>query len=113
MLHIPDFYYIAKSKGSSKIADSRVVQIFENSDNLMLGAERTEYNKVTVLMYNKERMLIELLRNKNKLSFDYYKEIIENYRRQMHDLDIQLIQDYAAVMPKRKMIIEALRMEVL
>lgn len=110
---IPDLYYIATSKGSSKIADSRVVQIFENSGNLTLGAERTEYNKVTVLMYNKERMLIELLRNKNKLSFDYYKEIIENYRRQMHDLDIQLIQDYAAVMPKRKMIIEALRMEVL
>ena len=36
---------------------------------------------IEIHMYNKERMLVELLRNKNKLPFDYYKEILENYKQ--------------------------------
>mgnify|MGYP004468011523 FL=1 len=33
-----------------------------------------------VKIYVRERMLIELIRNRNLIGFDYYKEIIENYR---------------------------------
>ena len=58
----------------------------------------------------RERMLIELLRYKNKLPFDYYKEIIGNYRSLIYELDIERIQDYAATFPKSKMISEALEM---
>ena len=32
-------------------------------------------------MYTKERMLVELLRKKNKLPFDYYKEILETIEK--------------------------------
>ena len=110
---IPDKFFLATSRGKSKISDKRVVQVFENSDNLMLGAEESEYNSVSILMYNRERMLVELLRNKNKLPFDYYKEIIENYRNTIHDMDIRLIQDYIDVMPKKNMILNALELEVL
>ena len=110
---IPDKFFLATSRGKSQISDKRVVQIFENSDNLMLGAEESEYSGVNILMYNKERMLVELLRNKNKLPFDYYKEIIESYRKIIHDMDIRLIQDYIEVMPKRSMIMNALELEVL
>ena len=64
-------------------------------------------------IYNRERMLIELLRFKNKLPFDYYKEIIANYRRLIYDLDIERIQAYADSFPRSKMISDALEMEVL
>ena len=110
---IPQKFFLATSRGKSHITDKRVVQIFENSDNLMLGAEEVEYSGINVLIYNKERMLVELLRNKNKLPFDYYKEIIESYRKIIHDIDIRLIQDYVDVMPKKKMIMNALEMEIL
>ena len=109
---IPEFFYLMTGRGASRIVDKRVVQIFENSNHLMMGAEHTEYIGVRILMYNKERMLVELLRNKNKLPFDYYKEILGNYRNIIHDLDIPLIQDYARVLPKSGMIMEALQMEV-
>lgn len=109
---IPDKYYLATSRGASKIVDSRVVQIFDNSNGLKLGAEHIEYNGTSIYMYNKERMLIELLRNKNKLSFDYYKEILNNYRNIIDSLDIQLIQDLAIESPKSRMIMEALQLEV-
>ena len=109
---IPDQYYLMTNRGASHIKDPRVVQIFENSGNLMLGAEYIEYNGIRILMYNKERMLVELLRNKNKLPFDYYKEILGNYRNIINDLDIPEIQDYAYALPKSGMIMEALQMEV-
>lgn len=57
-------------------------------------------------------MLVELLRNKNKLPFDYYKEVLGNYRKITDQLSIPEIEDYAYVMPKSKMIMEALQLEV-
>jgi len=72
-----------------------------------------EYNNTSIKIYNKERMLVELIRNKNMLPFDYYKEIIINYRRIIEKLDIQLIQEYVYALPKTSMIMEVLEMEVL
>ncbi|MCQ2468060.1 MAG: hypothetical protein MJ166_11130 [Clostridia bacterium] len=110
---IPDKYYLATGRAGSKIADARVVQIFENSEYLDFGAEMIKYGNTEIYMYNKERLLVELLRNKNKLPFDYYKEILVNYRKIIDGLDIQMIQDMAMVLPKSRMIMEALQMEVL
>lgn len=58
-------------------------------------------------------MLIELVRYKSKLPFDYYKEIILNYRKLLPRLDIQKIQDYALMAPKSNKVLEILQMEVL
>ena len=110
---IPEKYYLATGRGGSKINDERVIQIFENSDALDFGAEMIAYGDALIYMYNKERMLVELLRNKNRLPFDYYKEILGNYRKIINDLDIPLIQDMAMDLPKSRMIMDALQMEVL
>lgn len=58
-------------------------------------------------------MLIELLRYKSKFPFDYYKEIILNYRKILPRLNIQMIQDYAFAAPKSGKVLDTLRMEVL
>ena len=63
-------------------------------------------------IYDRERMLIELLRFKNSLPFDYYKEILGNYRNHIYELDIERIQEYASVFPKSKMISDTLDAEV-
>ena len=64
-------------------------------------------------MYSKERMLIELLRYKSKLPYDYYKEVILNYRKIMPGLNIQMIQDYAYDAPRSGKIMERLQTEVM
>ncbi len=110
---IPEKYYLATDRASTKISDSRVVQIFENGNQLELGAENIEYSGAYIYMYNKERMLIELLRYKNKLPFDYYKEILNNYRKIIDELDMQMVQDMAMASPKSRMIMETLQLEVL
>ena len=109
---IPEKYYLATNCDASKITDSRVVQIFENSGNLELGAEYIDYGGTSIYIYNKERMLVELLRNQNKLPFDYYKEILKNYRNILWELDVQLIQDMALSLPKSQMVLKNLQIEV-
>jgi hypothetical protein len=110
---IPGQYYLMTNRGAAKIADKRVAQIYENNDVLEMGVTHIEREGCRIPIYSKERMLVELMRNKNKLPFDYYKEILNNYRKIIDTLDIPEIQDYAYAMPKSRMIMEAIQMEVL
>ena len=109
---IPDEYHIATDKHSIYISDKRIRQYYIPSDILNTGVTTMTRRDATIRIYDKERMLIELLRYKNKLPFDYYKEILGNYRSLIYELDIERIQQYAATFPKTKMISEALDAEV-
>ena len=53
-----------------------------------------------------------MVRYKNKLPFDYYKEIIGNYRKILYDLDIEAVEEYAEKLPKTRLVMETLQMEV-
>ncbi len=57
-------------------------------------------------------MLVELVRYKSKLSFDYYKEVLLSFRRILPQLNVQEIQDIALAAPKSNKIMEILQMEV-
>ena len=110
---IPDKYYMATDRNAAKISDKRIIQIFEQSEILPLGVIKEQVNGCTINIYSKERLLVELLRHKNSLPFDYYKEILLNFREIVYDLDIRAIQDYAEAVPKSSMVLETLRLEVL
>lgn len=109
---IPEKYYIATKAKSAKLLDPRIVQIYVRDDLLMLGVTEKDINGVSTKIYDKERMLIELLRNKNSMPYDLYKEIIGNYRKIIEELQIWRIQEYADIFPKSKMIKKALEEEV-
>ena len=109
---IPDKYFLVTDKDAATISDKRVVQKYENSKALNLGVIQMEQDGGIIKIYSKERMLLELIRNKNNMPFYYYKEILNNYRKIVYDLNIQDIQDYANELPKNKMIMETLRLEV-
>jgi hypothetical protein len=109
---IPDFYFLATDKAGAKINDKRVKQVFVEKDLLRCGLKVIEYQGTMIRVYDKERMLIELIRSKNKLPYDYYKEIIGNYRNIISELDIEKIQDYAKIFPKSGLITKTLQTEV-
>ncbi|MBR1757424.1 MAG: hypothetical protein IJ744_01685 [Lachnospiraceae bacterium] len=109
---IPDEYHIATEKHSINLGDHRICQYYINSEILNIGVISMTRRDASFKIYDRERMLIELLRYKNKLPFDYYKEILRNYRDRIYQLDIERIQEYAATFPKSKMISEALDAEV-
>ena len=109
---IPDEYHIATDKHAIKLNDERVRQYYVPSDILNEGVVTMHRRDASFRVYDKERMLIELLRYKNKLPYDYYKEVLGNYRNIIDELDIERIQAYAATFPKHKMIAAALDVEV-
>ena len=109
---IPAEIDIATTRNAAKISGDNIRQYFVNDELFHEGIKKMDYKGYDISIYNKERMLIELLRYKTKLPFDYYKEIILNYRKIMPRLNIQKIQDYAFVAPKSGKIMELLRMEV-
>lgn len=109
---IPEKYHIATKAKAAKLLDARIEQIYVRDDLLQLGIVEKEISGVTVKIYDKERMLIELLRNKNSMPYDLYKEIVGNYRKIIESLQIWRIQEYADIFPKSKMIKKALEEEV-
>lgn len=110
---IPDDYDLATDRDAAKIREKDVRQFFMPKDFFSQGIVEIEHRGYKIPIYNKERMLIELLRYKSKLPFDYYKEILLNYRKILPSLNVQEIQDYALESPKSSKVLETLQMEVL
>ena len=110
---IPDSYYVATPKNYRKISDARVKQIYENSSAFEMGKTTMEYNGADIVIYDKERLLIEAIRNKHRFSFDFYKELINSYRKIVHELDMTTVAEYAYELPKTNMVMETIRLEVL
>ena len=110
---IPEKYDLATPSKAAPITDQRVRQNYVNDKVFSLGITEKEVDGVRVRIYDKERMLIELLRKKNSMPYDLYKEIIMNYREIIGSLEIWRIQEYAAIFPKSKMISKALDEEVM
>ena len=110
---IPLYYYLATDKNASKIVDKSFKQIFDNNNSLDIGVEIINYCGDDIRVFSKERLLIELIRKKNKMPFDYYKEILRNYRKIIYELDFQLVEEYAEKLPKTNLVMKTIQLEVL
>lgn len=109
---IPSQFCLATKKNARLITDKRVKQLFHRTDVFDIGISLLEHGNTRIRVYDQERMLIELIRNKNSMPFDYYKEIIENYRKRTHSLDIEKLQEYIALFPKQNHIFDTIQLEV-
>ena len=91
---IPKKEHLALKRDSTKISDSRIKVVYYQDKFFDIGKSTLNINGVEVKVYDKERMLIELIRNRNSIGFDYYKEIIENYREIRETLNTKRIAEY-------------------
>ena len=94
---IPRKTYVATNRNSNIINDEKIVQIKVPKDILNFGKDEVIVDGEKVKMYNKERLLVELIRKKNQIPFDYYKEIISNYRKIVDELDMYKIEEYLSL----------------
>lgn len=92
--NIPTKYYISTKKKARKITNNKIVQTFMEDKYFDIGLTEIYYNNVKIRIYDKERLLIELIRNKNNISYDMYKEIIGNYRQIIDSLNLLKLQTY-------------------
>ena len=109
---IPENYYLGTHRDSAKIKDINVKQFFYPDKTFMLGVEEKIVYGTTIRLYSKERLLIELIRHKNKLPFDYYKEIISNYRNKIYELDEGWFEENIGKFPGSKKLFDTIQLEV-
>lgn len=109
---IPSKINLAIERNSSRIKDKKIEQILTIKKLFLAGKTQITVEGTTINIYNKERMLIELIRNRKKMAFDYYKEIIANYRKIIDKLDISKIEEYIEIFPHQEHIYEILQREV-
>lgn len=69
-------------------------------------------DSLEVRIYNRERLLVELIRKRNQIPFDYYKEIILNYRKIVDDLDMHKIEKYLSLYKNEANLTNVLMREV-
>lgn len=109
---IPDRIYLATKREASRIRDKRIKQILVSDNLFELGKENTVFEGVSITIYNKEKMLIELIKNKSSIPFDYYKEIILNYRNIVDDLQNWKIEQYLENYSLEERILDIIKKEV-
>lgn len=109
---IPDYFYLATKRSDSRINDKNIKQIFIPNDLFEFGKTQIEVESVKINIYDKERMLVELIRKKNLIPFDYYKEIITNFRKKIDTLDIYKIQEYISYYKNESSLYDTLMREV-
>lgn len=109
---IPDYFYLATKRSDTRINDKNIKQIFIPNDLFEFGKTQIEIENIIISIYDEERMLVELIRKKNIIPFDYYKEIISNYRKKTDKLDIYKIQEYISYYKNELSLYDTLMREV-
>ena len=109
---VPDVCSMATKREAAPIADNRVKQVFMPKELLGLGTTTMDYQGYDIQIFDRERLLVELVRYKSKLPFAYYKEVLGNYRRILPQLNSEKIRNYAEAVPKSDMVIRTLKTEV-
>ena len=110
---IPRKYQLAINRKSRKIEHPKIELYFNYENFFEVGKTQVIIDGGTVInVYDKERMLIELVRNKKQIPYDYYKEILNNYREQSSTLEIRKIQEYLKFFKNSNSIFKTIRNEV-
>lgn len=91
----PNKIIVGTRRNFTRINLENIHQIFYSNTYLDDNAIHYVKNGITVNVFSRERLLVELIRNKRKYSKEYYDEIYKNYLRISDSLDRQLVLKYA------------------
>lgn len=109
---IPRKITLCTNRHSTRISNAKIKQVFMTDDLFELGITKMKYENTIINIYDKERLLIELARNKNQIGYDLYKEIIVNYRGIANSINMRKIEKYLLHFNNADKILEILQDEV-
>jgi len=108
----PNKYHLATLHKAKVIKNDKIKQLFIKEKIFDIGKSILNYNNIMINIYDKERLLIELIRNKNKFDIYYYEEIINNYKKIVNYLDINKIYSYLDNFTYNEKILEEIEREL-
>lgn len=109
---IPRKIFMTTDRTSGRFNDKHIIQSYSIPNYFNLGKTNIKFEGININIYDKERMLVELIKNKNNTPYDYYKEIIDNYRKIKDELDIYKLQEYASVYSNGEKLMSIIQDEV-
>lgn len=104
--------YLATSRNSDKIKDENIIQMGMENKILNIGKVSLPVDGNMINIYDRERLLIELIRKRWQMDYDYYKLVINNYRKIAKELDKQKLKEYAPSFYNGKSILDKINKEV-
>ena len=108
----PTPYVIATKQKDRKIHDDNIKQIFTTDKLYNLGISKITYHNYNILIYDLERLLIDVVRNKANMDYDVYHEIIDSYKKIAKLLNKNKLNNYIVYF-KDSRIIDRINKEVL
>ncbi len=96
----PERVDVATKRGGTKITNPAIQPSYIPEDWLQVGATTTIHDGTEVRVFDLERMLLELMRSRNKLPYDIYREAVNSYRRLADRLDMYKLEEYAKRIPR-------------
>lgn len=105
-------YVIATKQKDRKINDENIKQIFTTDDLYNTGISKISYQGFNIKIYDLERLLIDIVRNKVNMDYDIYHEIINNYKKISNLLSKKKLNDYIIKFKDPK-IVDRIKNEVL
>ena len=89
--HIPERFYLATEQHSFPIRRNDVNQSYQEQSFFEIGKTTIKYSSGTINIYSLERLLIEVIRLKEKYSPELYYEVINSFRKIKNKLDFYKI----------------------
>ena len=91
----PEIISIGTRRNFTRIKFPNTKQYFYSDTTLDKNATHYIKDNLEINIFSRERLLVELIRNKNKFSQTYYDEVFHNYLKISDSLDTSLILKYA------------------
>ena len=92
--NIPDFIYVATEQHSFPIRRKEVKQSYQDESFFLVGLTTKEISNGVIKTYDLERLLIELIRLKEKYPKELYYEVLNSFRKIKEQIDFYKVNNY-------------------
>lgn len=90
----PLLYTLATQHKAKVIKNEKVKQYFITNSLFELGKIKYRYNNIEINIYDKEKLLIEFIKNRNNYESQYYEYVINQFKKHNSQININKIYEY-------------------
>ena len=106
---VPDKFYLATEQHSFPIRREDVVQSYQDHAFFYIGIVTIKYNDGVVNVYSLERLLIELIRLKEKFAPELFYEVLNSFRKIKNKLDFYKINEYVKFFKNSEILLQKIK----
>lgn len=110
---VPSIFYLTSKKESTRMKESYVKQSFVDEKYLFEFVDIISIDGTQAMVYSKEKTLISLIKNRNKVPPHIYKEAIHSYRNIISSLNMHTINILLNREKNKKIFKEIINKEIL